>query len=210
MYLCFVLAVLLVAPACGNYVEIMDQFKVEAYEEVKLLSEFLRNSTHFLDVKAKKSSKLKSFSFSNCADPGSEIATFSDVQLSPDPIHLPGKLTFSGNMDIKSKFGAPLKAQLEVSKKFGFIWMPVPCIHDVGSCTYDDLCSKINIKTCPEDLKKLGLDCHCPFPSGDFKISALDIEIGQSLPVTGEFKIKATISYNGDVVTCAEMEFDVE
>jgi hypothetical protein len=51
------------------------------------------------------------------------------------------------------------------------VWIKVPCVKSIGSCTYDDLCTlleKIPLQpdgTCPKPLPSLGIPCRCPIPS---------------------------------------------
>lgn len=50
-------------------------------------------------------------------------------------------------------------------EQFG-IWVTLPCVDNLGSCTYDDLCNygySIN-ETCPEQFLNSNVPCRCPFP----------------------------------------------
>lgn len=52
-----------------------------------------------------------------------------------------------------------------MQKKVGFLWVDVPCVDNVGSCNYDDLCASIPFppgEPCPEPFLTLGLPCNCP------------------------------------------------
>jgi ganglioside GM2 activator len=59
------------------------------------------------------------------------------------------------------------KAAVRVQKKIGFIWIDIPCIDNIGSCDYEDLCALIPFKPvgepCPEPFLSLKLPCACPF-----------------------------------------------
>ena len=51
-----------------------------------------------------------------------------------------------------------------LGKKVGSIWVKVPCIGEIGSCTYDDLCSILSmIPECPDPFTSNGVPCQCPF-----------------------------------------------
>lgn len=65
-----------------------------------------------------------------------------------------------------------------VEKALGDLWIQLPCIDRMGSCTYDDVCSMLDEvippgTPCPEPLLTDGIPCHCPFkavrpsPCGD-------------------------------------------
>ena len=42
-------------------------------------------------------------------------------------------------------------------------WETVPCIDNVGSCLYEDICELMShIPTCPPQLVAIGLNCKCP------------------------------------------------
>ena len=42
-------------------------------------------------------------------------------------------------------------------------YVKLPCVANFGSCVYDDVCALLGqISQCPDPLKKIGLDCHCP------------------------------------------------
>ncbi|GFR94370.1 ganglioside GM2 activator [Elysia marginata] len=109
---------------------------------------------------------VNKFSFNNCASPEGEQVVVNSASLKPDPLKLPGKVTVSGSMTIKKPFGTPLKMKLSIYYKTLGIWIKVPCVDGVGSCTYSDFCQMLNkIKKCPPAITKAGLKCKCPFPA---------------------------------------------
>jgi len=55
-----------------------------------------------------------------------------------------------------------LQLSLTVKKQVIF-WITVPCIDNVGSCTYDDLCNIMTQFGCPAPFKEYGIPCRCPF-----------------------------------------------
>ena len=55
-----------------------------------------------------------------------------------------------------------LQLSLSVKKKVLF-WITVPCIDNVGSCTYDNVCDLLVTFACPPPFKKYGIPCSCPF-----------------------------------------------
>lgn len=47
-----------------------------------------------------------------------------------------------------------------------FVWVEIPCVDNLGSCTYVDGCSMIPFKAgqpCPAPLSTYNLPCTCPF-----------------------------------------------
>ncbi|KAK3735445.1 hypothetical protein RRG08_015638 [Elysia crispata] len=105
------------------------------------------------------------FVFTNCARPQDEIVVVNKVTVKPDPLKLPGKVTAGGSVTIKKKFGSPLKLALDVYYKVLGVWVRVPCVDKVGSCTYADFCNILKVQKCPPEILKAGLTCKCPFPA---------------------------------------------
>lgn len=60
------------------------------------------------------------------------------------------------------------QVELTVEKEVTGFWAKIPCVEQIGSCTYEDFCQIIDTFTppgepCPEPLRTYGLPCHCPF-----------------------------------------------
>ena len=56
-----------------------------------------------------------------------------------------------------------LQAKIELKKKAAGIWIPIPCIDQMGSCSYGDVCLLLNqLPQCPPQLTAIGIDCKCP------------------------------------------------
>ena len=56
-----------------------------------------------------------------------------------------------------------VQAQVYLGKKVGSTWIKIPCIGNIGSCTYDDLCELLAGVTCPDPFVSAGVPCQCPF-----------------------------------------------
>lgn len=55
-----------------------------------------------------------------------------------------------------------------MEKEVAGFWVKIPCVEQLGSCTYEDGCELLNMyippgEPCPEPLHSYGLPCHCPF-----------------------------------------------
>jgi hypothetical protein len=58
------------------------------------------------------------------------------------------------------------KASVLIEKSILGKYIKLPCIDNVGSCYYDDLCQLLNqISQCPDPLVAAGIPCQCPFKS---------------------------------------------
>lgn len=212
----FTILLLVVATSCSEYLSKMSELELQAhYEFVTLLKHVTfkeQTKTVFRSFQDPKDyGPLQSFSFKNCADPSREILVPTDINLRPDPIRIPGNITVSGKLSIKSNFGSPLKVSVVIYKQILGLWIKVPCKNNIGSCTYSDVCPMLEDQTCPPQLIKIGLPCQCPFPGGDFNLEPFDISISRSLPVKvkGGVKIHMEASYKNSLVTCGDLQFDL-
>ena len=55
-----------------------------------------------------------------------------------------------------------LQLDLKVEKKVLF-WITIPCVDNVGSCDYEDVCVLLQQIPCPPEFPKYGIPCSCPF-----------------------------------------------
>jgi ganglioside GM2 activator len=137
------------------------------------------------------------FSYSNCGLP-SDGTRIDSLTVSPSPIVLGSNITISGSVTLNetlsstSEFSVELDLQHEI---FG-VWVPVPCINNVGSCNYKSLCDLIH--NCPLWLHDYNIPCPCPLDAGTYTIPApgksFHIGSGSSL-YDGNYKATATV-YN--------------
>ncbi|XP_076275211.1 ganglioside GM2 activator-like isoform X2 [Rhynchophorus ferrugineus] len=125
------------------------------------------------------------------------------------------KLFISGSLETKININNPIKAQLNVKKyiKTLNIWLPVPCIDKMGSCSFDDLCHYgiPNNETCPDDFIKNNVPCRCPIPTGNYTINP-DMQVF-TIPKkilnrfythvpSGTYYIKMSVSNSTSQITC--------
>lgn len=56
-----------------------------------------------------------------------------------------------------------MQAKIELKKKAAGIWIPLPCIDQMGSCSYGDICQLLEqVTQCPPQLTAISIDCKCP------------------------------------------------
>ncbi|KAH9499553.1 Ganglioside GM2 activator [Bulinus truncatus] len=190
---------------------VLNELEQTAYRDVKAIYDAILYGTNAVAPLQGQTTRLESFSFKNCADPSTEILVPTDINVIPDPISIPGNITISGDLLIKRAFGSPLKTSIVVEKEVLGHWIKIPCIDSVGSCDYDDMCTTINVKTCPPQFVSIGLPCKCPFPSGNFGIQPFVIDITSALPfrVSGGVRVQITATYDNSLVSCAQLELDL-
>ena len=64
------------------------------------------------------------------------------------------------------------QADVVLERKVFDIWIRIPCINNVGSCTYPDLCDNLSTVTCPLSFVQQKVPCQCPFRKVGQAVSA--------------------------------------
>ncbi|XP_051892952.1 ganglioside GM2 activator-like [Pristis pectinata] len=155
------------------------------------------------------------FSWANC---GSEKnpAVLEALSIQPDPITLPGYLQASATGSSNVTLEAPLTVNLSLYKEEAGIWLKIPCVADIGSCVYNDVCALLNMlippgQSCPEPLFTYGLPCHCPFKAGKYSLPSTSFNIPYvELPywmTNGNYKAKAVLTSNEEQLACVKVSF---
>jgi len=93
-----------------------------------------------------------------------------------------------------------------MQKKVGFFWIKVPCEHDVGSCSYGNLCQTW-VKDCPKYFEKYGIPCTCPIPPNTYSIPDAVVDITSKLPsgAAGDFQISIDIGSGSGHIGCVKL-----
>ncbi|XP_066285038.1 ganglioside GM2 activator-like [Branchiostoma lanceolatum] len=136
--------------------------------------------------------------------------------LMPDPLNINDQISGSFNVTSMVMVSSPLKAEVTIMKKVGSTMVKIPCVSNLGSCNYDDLCSLIPLQPgepCPSPLSDYNIPCMCPFKMGSYVLPAqsfyLPSGILPSWLVTGEYHGKAMLSSNGKSLACRELTMSV-
>lgn len=169
-------------------------------------------------VLAKPAFRISSFSWENC-DGGKDPVLIKSLTVDPSPIVDPGNVTVSAETMTSVTLSSPLKVDLTVQKEMAGLWVKVPCVDQMGSCTYEDICDILDIflppgEPCPEPLHTYGLPCHCPFKQGKyslpksvFTLPHLDLP---GLLSTGNYRIKNILSSGEKRLGCFKMNVSLE
>ncbi|KAK3703207.1 hypothetical protein QZH41_016061, partial [Actinostola sp. cb2023] len=116
------------------------------------------------------------------ADP--DAISILAMELSPSPLTLPGEVRASATLLVKRNLPSSTKVKLKIEKKvLGAAWLPMPCVYNYGSCTYDNFCELLRgviFSECDREMENQGIPCECPIPTGRFTIPT------QSFTVTKE------------------------
>ncbi|XP_075756697.1 ganglioside GM2 activator [Pelodiscus sinensis] len=158
-------------------------------------------------------SKVDGFSWKNC-DNGTDPVEVQSLSLAPDPICIPGDLKVNLAVSSKVDLTSPLKVVLTVEKKIADMWIKIPCLDQIGSCTYEDLCNILDNAIppgtpCPEPLLSYGLPCHCPFKQGSYSLPSSEfylpvIELPSWL-TNGDYRIEGVMSNGAQQLSCVKM-----
>ncbi|KAJ8937556.1 hypothetical protein NQ314_011791 [Rhamnusium bicolor] len=119
----------------------------------------------------------------------------------------------STSIDIKS----PVKAAVKVKRETLGVWIEIPCVDKVGTCTYDDLCvhSIPANRTCPKTFTDNDVPCRCPIPKGTYTIDPsieLQVEMYNYFSAySGKYWAHLSLSEEGvNLITCYEVNFVIE
>ena len=144
-------------------------------------------------VSYKLNDKAK-FSFSSCG-PSSDPVVLNSLTIQPDPVKVPGQITFSGDVSLKQNITGPLRLQLKITKIVEHFKVKIPCVDNFGSCTYEDVCSQLpQPDNCPTFFKQQNIPCSCPFPLGGYTANNVQMDLklpGKVKIPPGEYLIEA-------------------
>jgi ganglioside GM2 activator len=82
-----------------------------------------------------------------------------------------------------------------MEKKVAGFYIKVPCIDNVGSCTYGDLC-KDWADVCPKYFSKYGIPCACPIPANTYTVPDIEFDITGKLPPGASGDLRVTANMN--------------
>ncbi|XP_007941827.1 ganglioside GM2 activator [Orycteropus afer afer] len=156
--------------------------------------------------------RLGMFSWDNCDE--KDPAVIRSLTLEPDPIPVPGNVTVSAEVKTSVPLEFPQKVELTIEKEVAGFWVKIPCVEQIGSCTYDDFCNVLDTfippgESCPEPLHTYGLPCHCPFKAGTYSLPKSDFMLPDlELPgwlSTGNYRIQSILSNKNKRLGCVKI-----
>ncbi|XP_067825627.1 ganglioside GM2 activator-like [Heptranchias perlo] len=158
------------------------------------------------------------FSWTNCGGK-KEPAVLKTLSIQPDPITIPGDLQATAAGSSSVTIAAPLTVNLTLEKEVAGIWVKIPCVDEIGSCVYDDVCRLLDEvippgQNCPEPLFTYGLPCHCPFKAGEYSLPNTNFYIPTLyLPywmTSGNYKAMAVLTSNVHELACLQVSFSLK
>nr|XP_033783610.1 ganglioside GM2 activator [Geotrypetes seraphini] len=164
-----------------------------------------------------KLTEVSDFSWSNCE--GKFPGKILNLSLTPDPITIPGDIKAKVQVSTSVPLTSPVKVAIKLKKEIVTLWVEIPCVDNVGSCTYDNICNYLDMlvppgQPCPEPLKSYGIPCRCPFKAGVYSVPESSFYIpGVSLPswaANGNYWMMFILSSGDQEVTCAKIYFSLK
>eukprot|EP00916_Digyalum_oweni_P023030 GHVL01038254.1.p1 GENE.GHVL01038254.1~~GHVL01038254.1.p1 ORF type:complete len:478 (+),score=31.78 GHVL01038254.1:80-1513(+) len=109
---------------------------------------FLAFCGFFLCFLVGVSGLVSHFKLGECMNISQEVGRIASLTLTPYPPKLPGDLTVSGSIHLYQPVKGNVTAKVEIRRKLGFLGyaLAIPCISNLGTCTYTDVCALISGK----------------------------------------------------------------
>ncbi|XDV37042.1 hypothetical protein PO909_006733 [Leuciscus waleckii] len=176
----------------------------------------LEASSHLHSRKISRLTTVWGFSWQNCGK--QDPAQLKSLHISPDPIPIPGQLTADASGTTSVELASPLSVNVTLEKEVAGLWVKIPCLDEIGSCHYPNICDLLNQlippgQDCPEPLHTYGLPCHCPFKAGDYSLPTSDIDIPEvELPgwlTNGNYKVQGVLGSSGKELGCLKISFSL-
>eukprot|EP01127_Copromyxa_protea_P000937 TRINITY_DN10852_c0_g1_i1.p2 TRINITY_DN10852_c0_g1~~TRINITY_DN10852_c0_g1_i1.p2 ORF type:complete len:182 (-),score=43.99 TRINITY_DN10852_c0_g1_i1:49-594(-) len=151
------------------------------------------------------------FSWNQCGGTG---VKFINLAARPSPIVLGQNVTITAAASINTvgDSSSLTSVSLHLDKKVLGVWVEVPCVDKVGSCTYEDPCSllaKESSHICSV-LSPFGIPCQCPFAVGHYSLGASGLTTLVKNPnlswlTNGDFYAKVVLNGNAGEYLCLEV-----
>ncbi|XP_043829332.1 ganglioside GM2 activator-like [Dromiciops gliroides] len=127
------------------------------------------------DKDSSRLDEVSDFLWENCDD-GHDPVLITSLEVEPVPISIPGEVTVSMETKTNIPLTSPVKAVVILEKEMTpELWLQIPCLKKIGSCSYKDICEIIDSfippgEPFPKPLHTYGLPCHCPFKQGTYSL----------------------------------------
>eukprot|EP00794_Sanderia_malayensis_P009748 gene9748-10745_t len=141
-------------------------------------------------------------SFTNC---NNNLPVTINLRSLPDPISIKAgaRIAVKASVTVRTPVPSKIKLSLKVYKKV-WLWMKLPCVKNVGSCSYDADCGMVK-QVCP--------NCDCPMYPGTMNVDqAVTVPSSINVPsflASGSYKVnfEARDPSNNRLLACGELKF---
>lgn len=98
-----------------------------------------------------------------------------------------------------------------MEKKVAGFFIKVPCVDNVGSCNYGDIC-KDWAEFCPKYMANFSIPCTCPIPANTYSIPTTVVDITSKLPpgASGDYRVSADIGSSEGHLGCVKVEANIQ
>ncbi|XP_029644368.1 ganglioside GM2 activator [Octopus sinensis] len=152
---------------------------------------------------------LKSFTWSDCGNSSSTLKV-KNLIIGPDPVVLPGDLNIGFDLDITEDFDDSLSGSVEIYKKVGAEYIKIPCIGNIGSCDYDDVCGLMEqIPQCPQPFIDNNIPCKCPFKKNSYKMPSSQINVPEDPVPSGDYKATVLLKHKQAFAGCLKVALSI-
>ncbi|XP_067134713.1 ganglioside GM2 activator-like [Centruroides vittatus] len=150
------------------------------------------------------------FYWNKCAS--SDAVQMKFLNVSSDLAIVPGSVKLSFNVVVETNISSPLQISLNVHKKISYFWVKIPCMENVGSCSYSDVCALFPRK-CPPPIVNAKLPCKCPISQGEYHFDTIFKIPNIPLPFflkDGDFYIEVEGRSKGKALFCYDLQFSIK
>ncbi|KAK3602898.1 hypothetical protein CHS0354_018763 [Potamilus streckersoni] len=153
------------------------------------------------------------FNWSDCG-PADRKIHISNLRIDPVPVKLPGPMTVTLEGTIDGTLPVDVTMDANVKKWTLGHWATLPCLHNVGTCHYDNPCDFLNTfatNGCPQQLIKNGLPCTCPFAPERLHMTRELFNVTQipdtySRFVEGSYRYHLEVKQAGHIIGCLDAD----
>ncbi|KAK3776795.1 hypothetical protein RRG08_024572 [Elysia crispata] len=154
--------------------------------------------------------QVNRFQYINCGHPETDVFNLTSLVISPNPIQLPGTATISAGFKFRVTARSPIKLQVDFYRYVLGSWLKIPCVAEIGSCTYDDICEFLDlIPVCPHQLVEAGIPCKCPFEQGTYTLPESKFVVPFPILPSGDYKIHSVYTNGESPGACLELYFSI-
>ncbi|XP_062595880.1 ganglioside GM2 activator-like [Saccostrea cucullata] len=173
--------------------------------------------------------EIRQFQMTDCGS--SRDVQFHSVSVTPMPVRIPGDIRLSVDASLTKAIGSS-RMSLSIKRKSYFgVEVPMPCLFNIGSCTYDDLCTMVQ-KMITENwvgivggigtqiqtmLTSVGVNAsQCPQPPRNIRITDYPISIPRIPAIltwfaAGDYRVIVKVNENGTgrQLVCLNLQLSV-
>jgi len=153
----------------------------------------------------------------------------NDLDMTPSPLKMPGKSHLTLDLSFLKQLNGS-DAQITIKKSTWLGWFKIPCLFEVGSCTYKDTCSLMHrmmdenwggflgpiVTQMWAAFGKVGAKMDCPVPVQKFRLDKVELSLPKvpfymKFLTKGDYKIKIDTHdmRTKEPILCLEWEMTV-